>query len=276
MITDILVGYSESRLAQVALEQAIDIGENTDARIQLLTAVEEAEPGDEANLVSDSGDDLLAYVDAPSDEEPEAEIGLPAFVEGARLRCEEAHIACAVRRFHGEPARRLREQARLAQLVVIGRHCKRSGSERRRLGRTAYNLLSNPPAPMVVTGEEYRGLSSGLLLYAAAAAGGRALNVAGELAGLLNASLDLIAPVSDRRKGQRMVAEARFAVRPYHLDGDCEYMEGSAREVLLKAGMERHYDFVVVPVARHWWSQGLAETVRAALEIPDTVVVAVP
>ncbi len=277
MIADIIVGYNHSRMAQVALEQALDIAQQADARIQLVNVAEQAEPDSEANLLLENGTDVLAYVDAPGDEEPQSEVIVPQFLEEARLRCQDAHVACSLFRFQGEASYWLRQRARLAQLVIVGRHNTHENSPRRLVGRTVQRLLVNPPVPVMVTGNQYRELAGGLLLYSPTLVGGRALNLGATLAGLLNASLDVVVAARDRHSGQKMVAEARFAARPYHLDGSYTYMPGSAAEVVLKAGMARHYDFVVVPSPPSpWWAPGICAQVKTALGIPDTVLVAVP
>lgn len=279
MIADILVGYTPSRFSQVAFEHALDLAEKCGARIRLLGAIEDTEPEDETGLVGASSPDLLDYVETPGGEPSETDppAGIPPYMEEARLRCVQAHVACSVRRLHGEANRRLREQSRLAQLLVIGRHGRRVVGVRPHLGRTIRGLLASLPIPLMVGHETYRELARLLLVYTPTLVGGRTLNMAAQIATTVNGTLDIITPGATRRAAQRTLAEAEFARLPYHLDGAGDYIEGDVVEALLRAGMERQYDLVAVPAPPpRWWTPDPGEAVKVALELPDVVTLIVP
>ncbi len=277
MIKNILVGYKSSRAARVALAQAIDLAEACLGRVHLLVASPEPGPMPEAELPSEPG--VLQMVDSAEDA-PELEHEgpvIPPFVDEARLKLHEAHVAGSIRVIVGGQASVcLREESHLADLVVIGR----SGRPARggQVGRTSRRLLQRRlRRPLLICTSEYTEPKSILLLYEFCPAGGRAVSVAGELATTLNIDLDVVVTTNKRYGAERQRKRVESALLAYHTEGDVISAVGSAEEALLTEGLQRNPSIVVIaqPPAP-LWSWQFSPLYTTALELPATMILVVP
>ena len=97
MIKNILVGYDDSRPAQMALAQAVDLGEASSGRVHLLVVrSDEEEAAPQPELAGEP--EILEMVDRgleepADDQEPPA----PPFVAEARHELASSSVAGAIR-----------------------------------------------------------------------------------------------------------------------------------------------------------------------------------
>ena len=278
MIRNIAVGYDGSPAAQVALEQALDLAERAAARIHLVTAIEEVSPDSEQDVLS--APDVLDMLDsAESLAETPSEQGavIPAFLEQARLKCQEAHISCTVRISHGQAARHLREHGWLVDLMVIGRCARRRHLRAGRIGRSAHQLLRTAQRPTLVCAREYIHIGSLMVVYEQSATGGRALAMAGELAATLNVPVDVVVAGRSRHTRERWMAQVRGALRAYHVEASIESSVAPPAQALTTLALDKNPSVVVLPQRRRLLGSWRLPTLyRTALQLPDTMVMVVP
>jgi len=276
MIKNILVGYDDSRPAQVALAQAIDLAEATSGRVRLVVVRTEEGPAPEPELAAEPG--IVDMVDVGlDDEELEAEsAGAPPFVEEARMKLAAADVGGSIRVANGgQPAVCLREEADLADLLVVGRGRARGGGQ---VGRTTRNLLKGHlPCPLLICASQYLPITSLLLVYWPGQPGGRAVSVAGGLAATLNIDLNTVVTAPGRLAPRRERARVESALLAYHTEGEVVATAEASAQAALSAGLERNPSILILPKASPpLWSWQLPALYSTALELPDTLLLIVP
>jgi len=113
-----------------------------------------------------------------------------------------------------EPAVCLREEADLADLLVVGRSRAHSGGQ---VGRTTRSLLKcHQPCPLLICTNQYLPITSILLVYWPGHPGGRAVALAAELAATLNIDLDTVVTGPGHRAPRRQRARVESALLAYH------------------------------------------------------------
>jgi nucleotide-binding universal stress UspA family protein len=283
MIKNIMVGFGGSRGAQVALRQALDIAGPASARLHLTQVENLSELGPEVELLPGPVPEAtvlsIAEDTAPTPEEEEA--GLTSgkstpVLEMAADICRGDNLPYTLNRVHGDPGQRLLSLSRLHDLVVVGRR----GDERRYrtsvLGRTARRLALGCVTPTLFADREHLPVTSATVLYEPQPGGNWALARAAELCSLLNATLNVVCVGYQAVTPEQALAEAGFALRAYHLDGELIPGSGSPAESLQSAALLWASPLLVIPAPprRGWWTDH--SLTHAALAAPGTNVLLVP
>jgi len=236
MIKNILVGYDESRPAQVALAQAIDLAEATSGRVPLVVVRTEEELAPQPELAADAGIVDMVNVGLDEEELGTETAGTLPFLEQARTMLAATDLGSSIRiATGGQPAVCLREEARLADLLVVGRSRAHSGGQ---VGRTTRNLLkSHLPCPLLICAGQYLAITSILLIYCPDSSAGRAVSLAAELAATLNIDLNTVVTTRGHRAPRRERARVASALLAYHTEGEAiATTEAPQQAVLLRRG----------------------------------------
>ncbi len=276
MIKNILVGYDDSRPAQVALAQAIDLAKATSGRVGLVVVRTDEGPAPEPELAAEP--DIVEMVDVGVDQE---ELGTesastPPFVDQARTKLIAADVGGTIRVVNGgQPATGLREEAGLADMLVVGRSRVHGGGQ---IGRTIHRLLKSPlPCPLLICASQYLPITSLLLVYWSGQGGGRAVSLAGELAATLNINLNTVVSGHGRRPPRRERMRVESALLAYHTEGEVIATTEDPTEAVLTAGLQYNSPLLIIPQpSRPRWPWQLAPLYSSALELPDTLLLIVP
>jgi nucleotide-binding universal stress UspA family protein len=283
MLRNVAVGIDTSPGSQVPLRQALELATACAARLHLLGALEDAAGGEEAPLGAPQGPFLLSApqgpvldVSLPGEPPEEPPAGLPSHLDRARQACHEEGVPCRVHLHRGEAWPWLEETARLANVLVVGRHAAH-GAQGPRWGRTLRRLLQDPEVPLLVCGREVVEGRLGLLLYTPDAAGARALALTAEICAGLNVPLGVIAAAPQRHDAAAALVNARDALYAYQLDCDFTAVEGAPAAALLELSLERHPSLVALPVQPRPLRSFLTHPLcQAALDVPEAAALIVP
>ncbi len=276
MIKNILVGYDHSRPAQVALAQAIDLAEATSGRVRLVVVRTEEGPAPQPELAADPGIADMVNVGLDDEEMETESAGAPPFVEQARTKLAAAGTTGSIQVANsGQPAACLREEADLANLLVVGRGRAHSGGQ---VGRTTRNLLKGHlPCPLLICTNQYLPITSMLLIYWPGPPGGRAVSLAAELAATLNIDLDTVVTAPGHRAPRQERARVASALLGYHTEGEVVATTEASEQAVLTAGLQYNPSLLVIPEPSLLrWPWQLAPLYSSALELPDTLLLIVP
>jgi nucleotide-binding universal stress UspA family protein len=276
MIKNILVGYDGQRGAQVAFRLAADLARAAQARLQLAYI----EPvGDQpgvalsADMQADTFRAALPDTLSTLPEDPSE----PGDVFAAIAeQCRQDGVFCTFNHLFGDPATRLSQLARVASLLAVGRHedVPRAGAPP--LGRTARQLATRMPAVLLLAAREYEPVKGLTLVYEPNSGGGRALALAGELAMLQNLTLNVVALGSEAVEPAAAAAEARTALRAYHVDGEFLPLPALGSEALQTASMTWNDPMMVLPAPPRRWLSRPLDSLRPVLLQPNVNLLLVP
>jgi hypothetical protein len=197
-------------------------------------------------------------------------------LEGIAELCQREEVFCTFNHHHGDPAQRLSALARTANLLVVGRRDEPRPAESAAVGRVARALATRPAIPTLFTDREHLPLKSATLYYEPREAGGRALAMAGEIAHLLNITLNTVCLGYGDVDAPAALEEARTAIRAYHVDGEFTHAAGSLTAALQNTALSWNDPLVIVPAPPRQLLFGNVESTRVALAIPNTNVLLVP
>ncbi len=277
MIRNILVGYGGSRGAQVALSQALQIAQASEGRLRLAMVEDVTDSAAEVGLVAERSPEqaVLAAAEERSEVEPDS-LGPSPALEEAALRCRQEGVACSLARSYGNIAQRLLDLSRLADLLVVGRHGEGSRYRRSVLGRNARRIAGGAITPTLFTDRDYLPVRSATLYYEPRPPGGRALSQAAELCSLLNVDLNVTCVGLDRIDAAAAEAEARQALRAYHVEGEFIIGGQAGPEALQNAALLWGDPLLVVPAPAQRALFPDYGVLRAAMATPNTNVLLVP
>jgi nucleotide-binding universal stress UspA family protein len=226
MFTSVLVGLDGSTEAQVALAQAILIGQRFRSRI------------------------VLAHISPPPGRTGEMALGAPwmewtprnaprtraELEQAAQMMLDDA--AGAVRRAgleaqtvvrEGVTCEVLRDLADGVGVVVVGRSGARGARTRTGddpLGPDTRELIRRSPRPVLVCGSRPTAMDRVLVAYAGGTVSEATLTFASRFAGINGAHLDVLHVAADPDEGQKTLARASGALSMTPLDFDTHFFEG--------------------------------------------------
>lgn len=222
MFTSVLVGLDGSTEAQVALAQAILVGQRFRSRV------------------------VLAHISPPPGRTGEMALGAPwmewtprnaprtrgELEEAAQMMLDDA--AGAVRRAgleaqtvvrQGITSEVLRDLADEVGVVVVGRTTRaRVGDDP--LGPDTRELIRRCPRPVLVCGSRPTAMDRVLVAYAGGAVSEATLTFASRFAGITGAHLDVLHVAADPDEGQKILARASGALSMTPLDFETHFFEG--------------------------------------------------
>lgn len=245
MFTSLLVGLDGSAQAQIALQQAILIGQHFHARIVLATV-----------LRNNLGSVAAMQRDAVE------------LVEAAGLEVETVTRSGAVPDV-------LRELAEDVGVVVVGRigDRARSGHSLDPLGPDTRELIRRCTRPVLVTGSITTPLDRVLVAHSGDSVGEELLSFAGRFAEIFGAHLDVLHVTEDLVAGRQVLARASGALSITPLDFETHLAEGSIEGAIVETieEFDSNLLFVGAERERHGWL--VPSHTEAILRLTDIPVV---
>lgn len=279
MIKNIILGYSNSRGAQVAFSQAVDIARPTKARLHVTIieplAAAEGQVTLKPDILADATAAALPDMMTPL-HEPAPDAAPTAELESVAETCRREEVFCTFNHHYGDPGMRLTQLGRLANLLVVARRDEPRAAQAQPAGRTARHLAAHATTPTLFTDREYLPPKSATLFYEPRQAGGRSLAVAGEIASLLNMALNVVCLPYGEVDASAAEEEARFALRAYHVDGEFLKASSSVAEALQNAALSWNDPFVILPAPPRKLLFNSHQAVALALGLPNTNLLLVP
>ncbi|WP_457630779.1 universal stress protein [Oceanithermus sp.] len=135
----------------------------------------------------------------------------------------------------GVPYQVIAEEARTADLVVLGRAGEASGHEATGLGSTIERVVRTSPTPVVVSALEPRQPQRLLLAYDGSDPAARALHISAELAAALGLPVTVLTVNDDALKAESLAAEAASYLEDHGLTVEIQTAGGEPDERILEA-----------------------------------------
>ncbi len=135
----------------------------------------------------------------------------------------------------GVPYQVISEEARTADLLVIGRAGEASGHEATGLGSTVERVVRTASVPVVVAPLDPVELTRLLLAYDGSPPATRAMHLAAELAGGLGLPVTILSVHDDAVRAEALAAEALAYLEAHGLTAEVQTAAGDADERILEA-----------------------------------------
>jgi len=251
MIKTILVGLDGSEHARTAMQYALWLGERMGATVVGLHVVDIVSI--EGSFFHDISGSLgfEPYLDFSSKmREVLHERGraiLQAFSDEAS-RCGVRHDTNLAM---GVVANEVAEQARTADLVVIGHRGVNERFSTGLLGSTAESVTRKCPRPVFISTADFRPPSQPILAYDGSQRAGAAMHAAADFCVSLSLPLTVLTIAKDAKSGERIVNDARKYLASYNLETRWVVRTGNAPEQIVMVIKEQGFDLLFIGAYGH-------------------------
>jgi nucleotide-binding universal stress UspA family protein len=133
----------------------------------------------------------------------------------------------------GVVANEIAEQAKIADLVVIGHRGVNEKFSTGLLGGTTESVTRKSPKPVFVSTMQFRPITRPLLAYDGSQRAAAAMHAAAELCVSLSLPLTVLTVCKERESGDKLALDAQKYLAPYNLTSTCQVQIGNAPEQIV-------------------------------------------
>ena len=151
----------------------------------------------------------------------------------------------------GIVANEICDQARTADLVVIGHRGVNEQFSTGLLGSTAESVTRKSPRPVFVCPMQFQGIQRPLLAYDGSQRASAAMHAAAEVASALALPLTVLHVARDETTDGKVLDEARRYLQSYDLTVNYETVSGYPHQRIVDIIRERGYDLLFVGAYGH-------------------------
>jgi nucleotide-binding universal stress UspA family protein len=167
-------------------------------------------------------------------------------------RCQERGVACDTVLEMGIVANEICDQARTADLVVIGHRGVNEQFSTGLLGSTTESVARKSPKPVFVSPMRFRQISRPLLAYDGSQRASAAMHAAAEVASALGLPLAVLHVVREgTSNGAKVLDEARRYLQCYGLEVGYETTTGHPHQRIVEVMRERGFDLLFIGAYGH-------------------------
>jgi nucleotide-binding universal stress UspA family protein len=252
MIKSILVALDGSDHAEAALQHGLWLAERLRATVTGLHVVDIVSI--EGSFLHDISGSLgfEPYLDFSAKMRDALRERGRALLEAFGRRCTERHVPFDTVLGMGIVANEICDQARTADLVVIGHRGVNEQFSTGLLGSTAESVTRKSPKPVFVSSMRFQAIARPLLAYDGSQRASAAMHAAAEVASALALPLTVLNVARDEAgNGARVLDEARRYLQSYELELRCETIHGPPHQRIVDFIGERGHDLLFIGAYGH-------------------------
>ncbi len=166
-------------------------------------------------------------------------------------RCAERGVPCDTVLGMGIVANEICDQARTADLIVMGHRGVNEKFSTGLLGSTTESVTRKAPKPVFVSPVTFREIRSPLLAYDGSQRASNAMHAAAELTSALSLPLTVLHVARDRNSDGHVLDEARRYLQSYDLTVTAETVVGHPHERIVEFMAERGHDLLFIGAYGH-------------------------
>jgi nucleotide-binding universal stress UspA family protein len=174
-----------------------------------------------------------------------------ALLENFRARCQERGVACDTALPLGVIANEICDQARTADLVVVGHRGLNEQFSTGLLGGTTESVARKSPKPVLVCPSAFREVSKPLLAYDGSQRASSAMHTAAEVATALRLPLTVVYVAREGTDGERVLDEARRYLAAYDLQATYRTLSGPPHQRIVDVLRDGGYDLLFIGAYGH-------------------------
>jgi len=158
----------------------------------------------------------------------------------------QAGVTCETHMVTGTVTRSICDDARLSDLLVIGRHGEHAAWADGLIGSTVDSVVRHAERPVLVAGMAYSEFTGILAAYDGSDASLKALKVAATLCTEWPLPVTVATGANDVPAGDRLLAEARSYLDTYKLDAQFEVVRGEPAEAIVECATRVGANLIVM------------------------------
>lgn len=251
MIKNILATVDGSAYSNAVVSQSIELARSFEARLRFLSIVD-VRIFEWTIYVGSDG--FMPMIPATSYQK-ETQKFLDEKAEEVLKRCtqkaEEASVSFTTMKVAGPPVEVICEQARVVDLVVMGRRGEYARWGDKLMGATLDGTVRQANKPILIMPKIGREIHKVLLAYDRSPQANHALQIAADFALQLHSHLVVMAVEEEVEEGNRTVQEAIDYLNPFGLQVSSRITQGSASDAILQTSDIEQVDMVVMGVHGH-------------------------
>lgn len=166
-------------------------------------------------------------------------------------RCAERDVPCDTILATGIVANEICDQARLADLVVMGHRGVNEQFSTGLLGSTTESVTRKSPKPVFVSSMRFKEIGNPVLAYDGSQRASAAMHAAAEMASALSLPLTVVHVTREEPDGARVLDEARRYLQSYGLRLTCETVTGYPHQRIVEFIRERAHDLLFIGAYGH-------------------------
>jgi nucleotide-binding universal stress UspA family protein len=253
MIKSILVALDGSEHSETASRYALWLAERLQATVTGLHVIDVVSIEGSGSFLHDISGSMgfEPYLDFSSKMREALHERGRTLLDGFLAACQERGLRGDSQLLTGIVANEICEQARTADIVIVGHRGLNERFSTGLLGGTTESVARKCPKPVLVCPMQFRPITRALLAYDGSQRAAAAMREAAELAAALTLPLGVLHVGKDDGAGQKAVEEARRYLGAYPLD--CEFLVrgGYANETILDVMGEQAYDLLFIGAYGH-------------------------
>jgi nucleotide-binding universal stress UspA family protein len=253
MIKSILVALDGSDHAQAAARYAIWLAERLQATVIGMHVVDVVSIEGSGSFLHDLSGSLgfEPYLDFSSKMREALHARGRTLLDGFLAQCDEHGVRAEVHLGSGIVANEVCEQARTADLVLVGHRGLNERFSTGLLGGTTESLTRKCPKPVLVVPMEFQPVTRPLLAYDGSERAAAAMHHAADLAVALSLPLAVLHVGKDESAAERVLDEARRYLASYRLEVECVTRSGHANETIVEVMSDGTYDLLIIGAYGH-------------------------
>jgi len=251
MIRSIIVALDGSQHAEAALQYALWLAERTRARLTGLHVIDIVSI--EGSFFHDVSGSLgfEPYLDFSSKMREALQERGKVLLETFIGRCRERGIPCDTALPLGIIANEICDQARTADLIVLGHRGLNEQFSTGLLGGTTESVTRKCPKPVLVSPVTFRPITRPLLAYDGSQRAASAMHEAAELCTALALPLTVLNVCKDDAGSRKVLDEARRYLATHRIEAEYLTRAGHANETILEVIGDGTYDLLVIGAYGH-------------------------
>jgi nucleotide-binding universal stress UspA family protein len=165
-------------------------------------------------------------------------------------RCGENNVECHETLSSGIVSTSICEQAKLADLVVMGRRGSNAGFEYGLMGSVAEAVVRKSSKPVMVVPEEFKEPTSALISYDGSTNASKALGSAAEFSKAFSMPLTVLT-VSHGKEGAVKLKDAEDYLKPYEVDSKLVHIKGDTPVEIVEYLNKNEHDLIFMGSSHH-------------------------
>ena len=251
VIRNILVALDGSQHAEGALEYALWLASRLHARLVGVHVIDIVSI--EGSFLHDVSGSLgfEPYLDFSSKMREALHERGRALLELFRTRCADRGVTCDTALPLGVVANELCDQARTADLVVLGHRGVNEQFSTGLLGGTTESVARKSPKPVLVCPSTFREVTKPMLAYDGSQRASAAMHTAAEVTSALGLPLTVVHVARDGGDGETVLAEARRYLAAYDVAVTYEVLAGPPHQRIVEVLQSGGHDLLFIGAYGH-------------------------